>query len=368
MDETDETDETDEIPACWSSEAGQGVRAVPTALSVLWMLILPPVHPLTLWSHTPSMRVLRLPQGPLTLENIRLLRSRPVFLAADEPSATAELEKHDIDFQIASDEVPADAILLIPPRPLDELVMVVDRLLGPGGCPWDQAQTHESLKKYLLEEAYETLDAIDSGSSEKLREELGDLLLQPLMHAQMRKRDGDFDIDDVARGITEKLVRRHPHVFGNLSVEGADEVLRNWDKIKQQEKGGEPQSILAGVPKGMASLLRAHEVSKRVVRVGFEWPNLEAVFHKLREEESELREAISNGSHERVESEIGDMLFTMVNIARWLKVEPEEALRRMLNRFTERFKHMEQAAGQDLRNLSAEEWDRLWEEAKSIKG
>jgi tetrapyrrole methylase family protein/MazG family protein len=190
-----------------------------------------------------------------------------------------------------------------------------------------------------------------------------------MMHAQMRKLDGDFDIDDVARGITEKLIRRHPHVFGNLSVEDADEVLRNWDRIKQQEKGGEPQSILAGVPKGMASLLRAHEVSKRAVRVGFEWPNLDAVFHKLREEESELREALSTGSHEQVESEIGDLLFTMVNIARWLKVEPEEALRKMLNRFTARFMYMEQHAdGRDLRNLSADEWDQLWEEAKSIKG
>ena len=291
-----------------------------------------------------------------------------MVLTDQEPLVVAELQANSIPYEVAGDELLIDAILVLPLRPLDQLAAVVDRLLGPGGCPWDREQTHESLKKYLLEEAYETLDAIDGGSSEKLREELGDLLLQPYMHAQMRKRDGDFDIDDVARGITEKLVRRHPHVFGDLSVEDADEVLRNWDQIKKQEKGGEAQSILEGVPKGMASLLRAHEVSKRAVRVGFEWPNLEAVFHKLREEESELREALSTGSHERVESEIGDMLFTVVNIARWLKVEPEEALRKMLNRFTARFMHMEQMAGQDLRSLSAEEWDRLWEEAKSARG
>ncbi len=297
-----------------------------------------------------------------------MLRSGPVVLSSAEPGAVRELDAHGIPFELAGEQVGDGSILVLPMRPLDELAGVVDRLLGPGGCPWDQAQTHESLKKYLLEEAYETLDAIDSGSSDSLREELGDLLLQPMMHAQMRKLAGEFDIDEVARGITEKLVRRHPHVFGDLSVEDADEVLRNWDKIKQGEKGGEPQSILAGVPRGMASLLRAHEVSKRAVRVGFEWPNLEAVFHKLREEESELREALSTGSQERVESEIGDLLFTVVNIARWLKVEPEEALRKMLNRFTARFMHMEEAAGQDLRNLSPAEWDQLWEEAKLVKG
>ncbi len=314
------------------------------------------------------MRVYRLPPGPLSDEARELLSSGNVLLATDEPSAKASLLQSGIAFEVAGDDIPNDGILVIPLRPLDELAAVVDRLLGPGGCPWDQAQTHESLKKYLLEEAYETLDAIDSGSDDKLKEELGDLLLQPYMHAQMKKRDGNFDIDEVARGITEKLVRRHPHVFGDLSVEDADEVLRNWDDIKKREKGEESQSILAGVPKGMASLLRAHEVSKRVVRVGFEWPNLDAVFHKLREEESELREAVSSGSQERIESEIGDLLFTAVNLARWLKVEPEEALRKMLNRFTARFMHMEQAAQGDLRNLSAEEWDRLWEEAKSTKG
>jgi tetrapyrrole methylase family protein/MazG family protein len=288
-------------------------------------------------------------------------------LARHERHAEEALKEAGISFHIGSEEAPHDAILLIPPAPLDELARVVDRLLGPGGCPWDQAQTHESLKKYLLEEAYETLDAIDSGDPEKLREELGDLILQPYMHAQMQKRDGGFDIDEVARGITEKLIRRHPHVFGDLSVEDADEVLRNWDRIKSREKGGEPQSILAGVPKGMASLLRAHEISKRAVRVGFEWPSLESVFEKLHEEEQELREALAEGDQEKIESEIGDLLFTAVNLARWAKVEPEEALRKMLNRFTERFMYMEKAAAGALSSLSAEEWDRLWTEAKAQK-
>lgn len=250
-----------------------------------------------------------------------------------------------------------------PSLPLYQLVDVSDRLLAPGGCPWDRAQTHESLKKYLLEEAYEVLEAIDSGSDEKLKEELGDLILQPVMHAQMKKAAGGFDIDDVANEIVLKLVRRHPHVFGDASAEDADAVLKNWDRIKKQEKG-EPQSILAGVPKGMASLLRAHEISKRAARAGFEWPDIEAVFDKLHEEEAELREAIESGDKRHIESEIGDLLFTAVNVARWAGVEPEEALRQMLDRFSSRFMTMERSTDRPLGELSAEEWDRLWEEAK----
>lgn len=250
---------------------------------------------------------------------------------------------------------------------LDRLVEITDRLLGPGGCPWDQAQTHESLKKHLLEEAYEVLDAIDSGDPERLKEELGDLLLQPVLHAQMEKAAGGWDIEAVAEAISDKLVRRHPHVFGDVEAADAEEVLRNWDRIKQMEKG-EPESILAGVPRGMASLLRAHEISKRAARVGFEWPNIEAVFDKLREEESELREAIADGDVGRIESEIGDLLFTAVNLARWAKIEPEESLRKMLDRFTDRFQEMERQAERPLLELSPEEWDELWERSKERVG
>lgn len=246
-----------------------------------------------------------------------------------------------------------------------ELARIVDRLLGPGGCPWDQEQTHESLKRHLLEEAYEVLEAIDSGSPDQLREELGDLLLQPVMHAQMARVAGQFDIEDVARGICDKLVRRHPHVFGDRDVADADEVLRNWDLIKQAEKGGEPESLLAGVPKSMAGLLRAHEISKRAARAGFEWPDIEAVFAKLSEEEAELREALEGGDPARVEAEIGDLLFTAVNIARWAHVEPEEALRQMLHRFVARFQAMELAATVPLRDLTPAQWDHLWESSKA---
>jgi tetrapyrrole methylase family protein/MazG family protein len=253
--------------------------------------------------------------------------------------------------------------------PLYRLAFIVDRLLGPAGCPWDQEQTHETLKKYLLEEAYEVLDAIDAGDPDKLREELGDLLLQPIMHAQMEKAAGSYDIDDVATAISEKLVRRHPHVFGDVRAADSNEVLKNWDAIKQRESGSEEKkSILAGVPKGMASLLRAHEVSKRAARVGFEWPNLESVFEKLREEEAELNEAVALGNQTRIEEEMGDLFFTMVNVSRWLDVEPEEALRKMLNRFTARFQCMERLATGELRDLSPDEWERLWSQAKEETG
>lgn len=266
----------------------------------------------------------------------------------------------------------AEGVLVIPfhagrGTSLDDLVRVVDRLLGPGGCPWDQAQTHESLKRHLLEEAYEVLEAIDSGDPDLFQEELGDLLLQPIMHAQMAKAAGQFDTEGVAKAIVKKLVRRHPHVFGDTSVANADEVLRNWDQIKKTEKG-EPKSILAGVPKGMASLLRAYEVSKRAARAGFEWPNREAVFEKMREEEAELHEAMASGDQKEIEAEIGDMLFTLVNIARWSGVEPEEALRKMLDRFTRRFMLMEERAGVPLGELSAEKWDELWEQSKAELG
>ncbi|MBS1718583.1 MAG: nucleoside triphosphate pyrophosphohydrolase [Armatimonadetes bacterium] len=244
------------------------------------------------------------------------------------------------------------------------LVALIDRLLGPGGCPWDRAQTHETLKRCLLEETYEVFDAIDGDSREQLCEELGDLILQPVMHAAMALRDGAFDIDAVCQGIVDKMERRHPHVFGNLSASTPEEVLKNWDSIKKSEKK-EPASILAGVPATMPALLRAHEISKRAARSGFEWPDIEAVFEKLREEENELKAALKAGDASEIEGEIGDLLFTAVNIARWAKIEPEEALRKMLARFTKRFMRMEAMAEAPLAELSAERWDELWCAAKA---
>jgi tetrapyrrole methylase family protein/MazG family protein len=193
------------------------------------------------------------------------------------------------------------------------------------------------------------------------------------MHAQIaaspaRAEGGSslrsFDTQNVASQVVDKLIRRHPHVFGDVLAEDADQVLRNWDQIKAAEKGDQPASLLAGVPQGMASLLRAYEVSKRAARAGFEWPDLDGVWDKLAEEEAELREAIGSGDSERIESELGDLLFTAVNLARWTGVEPEEALRKMLNRFTERFQTMEHLATKPLDELSPLEWDLLWNTAK----
>ncbi len=241
------------------------------------------------------------------------------------------------------------------------LVQVVDRLLGPGGCPWDQAQTHESLKKYLIEESYELLDAIDLSDPEKMIEELGDVLLQPIMHAQMEALSGEYDIDRVATEITNKLIRRHPHVFGDITVADESEVLKNWDAIKSQEKGHE-QSILSGIPRSMPALLRALELSKRAARAGFEWPNIEGVWQKLEEEIIELR-AEEPGSKRQTE-EIGDVLFTVVNLARWLNIDPEESLHQMLHRFSQRFQAMESMSEKPLKDLNELEWDNLWNQAK----
>jgi tetrapyrrole methylase family protein/MazG family protein len=264
-------------------------------------------------------------------------------------------------------------VLVLPAMPAEHsgglagLAEVVSRLLDPeSGCPWDLEQTHQSLKRHLLEEAYEVLDAIDSGDPSRLREELGDLLLQPLMHAEIDRRTGAHEgIERVAHEAAEKLVGRHPHVFGHATAASADEVLRNWDRIKQAGSPGPERSILAGVPQGMAALLRAFEISKRAARAGFEWPDLEAVFAKLREEEAELRAAFAGGDAARVEAEVGDLLFTAANLARWMRVEPEDALRTMLDRFTARFQRMEALAPRAPGELTAAEWDELWTAAKA---
>lgn len=264
--------------------------------------------------------------------------------------------------------VPDGSTLLLPApdaTPLGELAYVVDRLLGPGGCPWDQEQTHETLRKYLIEETYETVDAIDAGDLEALREELGDLLLQPVLHAGIRKAAGGWGIDDVARGIVDKLVRRHPHVFGETVVGSTDDVLRNWEAIKRTEG---KESVLKGVPRSMPALARALLVSKRAARAGFEWPSMEGVLDKLDEEDREVREALASGDAAHIEAEIGDLLFTVVNVARWAKVDPEEALRGMLDRFTRRFERMERLAEAPLAELDPETWDALWNRAKTEVG
>lgn len=257
-----------------------------------------------------------------------------------------------------------------PAAAFERLHGIIAQLRAPGGCPWDREQTHATLRTHLLEETYETLDAIDRADDTDLAEELGDLLMQPLMHADIAAEAGRFDIVDVLEGISDKLVRRHPHVFGDVMVSDADEVLTNWDAIKKQEKAGrgiEHASVLDNVPPGLPSLSRALKISKKAAKVGFEWPDIEGVLDKLREETLELEAEITSGDDERLAEELGDLLFTAVNIARWRKIDPELALRDGVARFERRFRAMEAgAAGQDreLKTLSPDEWEELWNAAK----
>jgi MazG family protein len=228
-------------------------------------------------------------------------------------------------------------------------------------CPWDRKQTHESLVKNLIEEAYELVEAIGSGSEGQLEDELGDVLLQVLFHSNIARQAGAFDIDDVAEVLRQKLVRRHPHVFGNVEVEDAEEVKANWEQIKETERGEARQSLLDGVPVGMPALERAAKIQRRAADIGFDWPQAAPVLDKLFEEVEELREAVAEMN--RVPEELGDVLFTVVNLARHLNVDPELALRGAIERFISRFEAMEEMGG-PLAGLSLAELDELWERAK----
>ncbi|MHB8638033.1 MAG: nucleoside triphosphate pyrophosphohydrolase [Fimbriimonadaceae bacterium] len=291
----------------------------------------------------------------------------PLFHPDPDQDGFRALCAAGLDVQPLDDLLPDHGTLLLPSATgaLEALVQINDRLLAPGGCPWDQQQTHTSLKRYLLEETYELFDAIDARDTEAMREELGDVLLQPILHAAMQRRDGNFDVDAVAKAITAKLIGRHPHVFGDVGELDTDAVLKQWDRIKAAEKGGAPRSILGGVPGTMPSLQRAFEVSKRAARAGFDWPTMEAIWDKEREEERELAAAILAGDQEAIESEFADLLFALVNVARWLSIEPEAALRKMVSRFIRRFEAMEAAATKPLVDLSPIEWDELWNQAKA---
>jgi len=245
----------------------------------------------------------------------------------------------------------------------DTFVDIIARLRAPDGCPWDKEQTHQSLRENLLSEAYEVLEALDEADSAKLREELGDLLLQVVLHAQIAKDDGEFEIDDVIKGISEKIVRRHPHIFGNKKVKDSTEVMHNWEVLKKEEREA-GKSMLDGVPRQMPALAYAYEISRRAVRVGFEWENLDGVIDKLIEEIGEIREAA--GPEEKTQ-EFGDILFTLVNFARWQGIDAEVALREANSKFYHRFSSVEELCrqrGKELQKLTLKEWDDLWEEAK----
>ncbi len=249
------------------------------------------------------------------------------------------------------------------------LVETVRKLRSPEGCPWDREQTHDSLKTYVLEETYEVLEAIDSGVPHKLADELGDLLLQILLHAQIAEENQQFDIADVCRLITEKLRRRHPHVFSDTQVSGIDEIWANWERIKSEEPANEGrESALDGVPSNLPALMRAAKLTKKAARVGFDWPHIHGIMEKLREETLELEEAIEHGDQAAVKEELGDLIFTAVNIARFQGIDPEEALRETSAKFTARFGAIERYAeesGKKLQDMTLEEMDAAWNAAKA---
>lgn len=247
---------------------------------------------------------------------------------------------------------------------IDPLVSVMAKLRGPGGCPWDLEQSHNSLRRYMLEEAYEAAEAMESGDMKHLCEELGDVLLQVVFHAQIASETGHFTMNEIVEGITAKLVRRHPHVFSDVSVRDAAEVNRNWEAIKRQEKGGKaPASILEGIGKGLPALLKANTLQKRAAKVGFDWPDLAGPVAKVHEELDELLQA----PPAKQEGELGDLLFAAVNVARVLGIDPELALHQTNAKFQRRFQQMEEMAAQQglkLSDMTLEAMDKLWDEAK----
>jgi tetrapyrrole methylase family protein/MazG family protein len=256
------------------------------------------------------------------------------------------------------------------PQKLDEFAALVDivaRLRAPDGCPWDRKQTHASLRENLLEECYEALHTIDEGDSGKLCEELGDLLMQVVLHSQIATEAGEFVVGDVIRGINTKLIHRHPHVFGSAKVKGAEEVSHNWEVLKQEERGGDA-SILDSVPRQMPALGYSQEIQRRVAQIGFDWEDIDGVIDKLAEEVGEFKQAASQESKAQ---EFGDLLFTLVNIARRMGVDLEAALRQANQRFYRRFTYMEEVCrqrGVNLGELSFDEQNALWDEAKKRVG
>jgi len=249
-------------------------------------------------------------------------------------------------------------------KAVEELVQTMRTLLSPQGCPWDREQTHESLIRYLLEETYEVIEAIREGDMDKLREELGDLLLQVVFHAALAERSGLFDLDDVANTVNQKMINRHPHVFGRMEINTSDEVMQNWEGFKREEG---KISILEGIPNILPALLRAYKLQEKAQRVGFDWPQIDGALDKLQEEINEYVEACRNDDSARKEDEMGDILFAVVNIARMSGVEPEQALQRCNDKFTRRFQYIEASLRQEgcpLEDAGLERMDNLWNEAK----
>lgn len=251
----------------------------------------------------------------------------------------------------------------------DELVGIMARLRGVGGCPWDRRQTKESLKPFLVEETYEILETLDTGDDKSLREELGDLLFHIIFVARIAQEEGSFNIYDVIQSAAEKMIRRHPHVFDRSQVSDPETIEATWAKLKAEEKPSE--SLMEGVPRHLPALLRAYRLTNRASKVGFDWQNKDQVWTKLEEELREFKEALREGTEPQLRDELGDIFLTLVNLARFVDVEPEDALRRAVDRFVERFTYVEsrlKEEGKDLQKASLAEMDVLWEQSKGEKG
>lgn len=246
---------------------------------------------------------------------------------------------------------------------LEELIETVRTLRSENGCQWDREQTHQSLRSNMLEEAYEAVDAMDNNDMKHLKEELGDVLLQVVLHSQIANESKSFNIEDVAKEINEKLIRRHPHVFGEVNVNSTQEILDNWDKIKQEEKSHRT-SIMDGISKSQSALMSAQKISKKAVKVGFEWDCEKTLYDCVFSEFEEFKEACENENTEHMEEEMGDILFAVVNLARWNKIDAEQALLKSNKKFIKRFKTMEKLATKPLEEYSFQEFDALWRQAK----
>lgn len=304
----------------------------------------------------------------LTLTN-QYPDEHPVILLHGAGTAEQTLEPialYELDHSQSIDHLTS---LYIPPLPeagsFERFQETIAHLRAPEGCPWDRKQTHQSLREYLLEETYEVLEALDNDDPESLREELGDLLLQIVLHSQIAVEEGEFSMADVIAYVNTKMIKRHPHVWGDTKVENADQVVTNWEELKKRERAEtghqQPDSLLDGIPKILPALAQAEKYQKRAAKVGFDWVEVQNVYSKLREEFAELENATSD---ENRAEEMGDVLFSLVNVARWLKIDPEIALRETNQKFARRFRYIEQHAGRDLREMSLEEMDALWNEAK----
>jgi tetrapyrrole methylase family protein/MazG family protein len=255
---------------------------------------------------------------------------------------------------------------------LDRLVEIVAKLRSPEGCPWDREQTHKSLLSGFLDEMYEFFEAVDENNTHKMKEELGDLLLQVVFHTQLGTENSSFTFDDVADEISEKLVRRHPHVFGDVQVSSSREVLHNWEAIKKSEKGKEHRkSLVDDIPAALPALFRAEKVQRRVAKVGFDWKDVRPALDKVEEEFAEFREAVLSGNNEHASEELGDIIFALVNVARHHSISAEDAVRQTTNKFERRFRYIEgkvEESGRTIYQATFEEMDRLWEESKKVVG